>query len=306
MIHTNAKRLAFPASRIRRQSGLLWKVSKVLLVGRWGAKKGGSSVSASRGTSALFTRISPAPSSGMAAVKALQQWCRIQCEGYRDVSITNMTTSFRDGLAFCALIHKHRPDLMWVHLKQDRRTKAGNKWNLLAALLTCLLTTQNYFHGRLKSVILLPSLMAEFRFSPFSLCYFVRDKSEHLLICRKQETKLSCDPKSVAETVTYGFLGGDFKIALLHICTRFQCSACLRNGIGHFTNPCDCCWPHVSCPTLWWSVLRNGPILNYVPLISSVRVTTETKFCNVIITIGQWATLLCLRLELVVLFQYLL
>lgn len=86
--------------------------------------------------------------------------------------------------------------------------------------------------------------------SPFSLCYFVRDKSEHLLICRKQETKLSCDPKSVAETVTYGFLGSDFKIALLHICSRFQRSACLRNGIGHFTNPCDSCWPHVSCPSL--------------------------------------------------------
>jgi len=45
-------------------------------------------------------------------VAGLEAWCRHVTQGYPGVNILNMTQSWRDGLAFCAIIHRFRPHLL--------------------------------------------------------------------------------------------------------------------------------------------------------------------------------------------------
>ncbi|XP_071344622.1 F-actin-monooxygenase mical2b isoform X4 [Trachinotus anak] len=42
----------------------------------------------------------------------LLTWCQKQTEGYRNVTITDLTSSWQSGIALCALIHKFNPQLI--------------------------------------------------------------------------------------------------------------------------------------------------------------------------------------------------
>uniref|UniRef100_A0A4W5QRW6 Spectrin beta chain, erythrocytic n=1 Tax=Hucho hucho TaxID=62062 RepID=A0A4W5QRW6_9TELE len=83
------------------------------------------------------------------AKDALLLWCQMKTAGYPNVNITNFTTSWKDGMAFSALIHKHRPDLVdYSGLKRSNPThNLQNAFNVAEQTLgvTKLLDPEDVF-----------------------------------------------------------------------------------------------------------------------------------------------------------------
>ncbi|XP_075059985.1 EH domain-binding protein 1 isoform X4 [Mixophyes fleayi] len=61
------------------------------------------------------------------ASQSLLTWCKEVTKTYRGVKITNFTTSWRNGLAFCAILNYFRPDLIDYKSLNPQDIKENNK-----------------------------------------------------------------------------------------------------------------------------------------------------------------------------------
>ncbi|XP_024119980.1 protein-methionine sulfoxide oxidase mical2b isoform X1 [Oryzias melastigma] len=57
----------------------------------------------------------------------LLAWCQDQTRGYRGVDVKDLTSSWRNGLALCALIHQQRPDLIDYDSLKEEDVAANNQ-----------------------------------------------------------------------------------------------------------------------------------------------------------------------------------
>ncbi|XP_030567773.1 smoothelin-like protein 1 isoform X2 [Drosophila novamexicana] len=74
----------------------------------------------------LFKFTDPALNARAATVKdQLLQWCQHKTQEYENVQISNFSSSWSDGLAFCALIHHFLPDA-FDYSKLTKQTRKHN------------------------------------------------------------------------------------------------------------------------------------------------------------------------------------
>ncbi|XP_056021424.1 EH domain-binding protein 1-like isoform X8 [Ostrea edulis] len=67
------------------------------------------------------------PTHGTNSTKSLLEWCKEVTTGYKGVKVTNLTTSWRNGMAFCAIIHHFKPELIDFKSLAPHDIKGNNR-----------------------------------------------------------------------------------------------------------------------------------------------------------------------------------
>uniref|UniRef100_A0A8C1J0Z6 EH domain binding protein 1-like 1b n=1 Tax=Cyprinus carpio TaxID=7962 RepID=A0A8C1J0Z6_CYPCA len=71
---------------------------------------------------------SPLPSPGLVtSSQSLLKWCQDITRNYKGVKITNFSTSWRNGLAFCAILHHFHPEIIDFDALEPHNIKQNNK-----------------------------------------------------------------------------------------------------------------------------------------------------------------------------------
>ena len=61
----------------------------------------------------------------------LQLWCRLELASYPDLEVTNMSSDWRSGRAFCALIHRFRPDTLdWSRVSAEEDPEHWRRYGI--------------------------------------------------------------------------------------------------------------------------------------------------------------------------------
>lgn len=74
----------------------------------------------------VFQSILASPSL-VTSSQSLLEWCQQVTQGHKGVKITNFSTSWRNGLAFCAILHHFYPEKMWEPVEWSNNPFTNNK-----------------------------------------------------------------------------------------------------------------------------------------------------------------------------------
>eukprot|EP01118_Nematostelium_gracile_P008291 TRINITY_DN2744_c1_g3_i2.p1 TRINITY_DN2744_c1_g3~~TRINITY_DN2744_c1_g3_i2.p1 ORF type:complete len:607 (+),score=287.42 TRINITY_DN2744_c1_g3_i2:572-2392(+) len=86
------------------------------------------------GRPALKSTSGPKSDANQTASDALLKWCQDSTKGFEGVNVTNFTTSWRDGLAFCAILSRYRPRMIDSNHSRKRMLVKTSNWLLMDSL----------------------------------------------------------------------------------------------------------------------------------------------------------------------------